>query len=115
MTYVKVTLQYEATHNWPGVTEHLDLAEVYFLKDEHRHIFWIRAYKEVTHDDRDVEIIKLKRDMLQYLQIQYGERCGSLGATSCEMLARDLAENFDLSQCEVTEDDENGALYVKES
>ena len=34
------------------------------------------------------------------------------GAMSCEMLARELIEEFDLCQCEVNEDNENGAIVT---
>jgi hypothetical protein len=95
---------FEATHNWPACP----FEEVSYLRDEHRHIFHITAYKPVTHSDRDVEFILLKHQIQKYLKEQYPT--GQLGAKSCEMLAEELICAFDLSQCEVSEDDENGAV-----
>lgn len=112
MTRVIVTCRFEATHNWPEVINYSDLKEVSFLQFEHRHMFHIRAVKGVTHDDRDVEIIMLKRQILDYLGETYFNN--RLGSTSCEMLARELTECFDLYSCEVLEDGENGAIYVRD-
>ncbi len=112
MTKVISTCRFEATHNWPGVTEHEGLSDVCFLQFEHRHMFHIKAVKDVTHDDRDVEIIMLKRSILLYLEDLYPTH--RLGKTSCEMLARDLSREFDLYSCEVLEDGENGAIYVRD-
>jgi len=32
---------------------------------------------------------------------------------SCEMIARELIEHFNLSRCEVSEDGENGAIVTR--
>ncbi len=112
MIRVVISCEFEATHNWPGVTEVKGLSDVNFLQFEHRHIFHIKAIKSVIHDDRDVEIIMLKRSILKYLQDNYPDR--KLRSTSCEMLAIELSEQFDLYSCEVLEDGENGAIYVRD-
>lgn len=103
-TVVYCTVLFEAIHNWPSCP----FEEVSYLRDPHRHVFHIKAYKLVYHDDRDVEFIMLKHQVEQYLKDKYPT--GKLGATSCEMLARELTEKFDLCQCEVSEDGENGAI-----
>lgn len=116
-TNVIVKLQFEGLHHWPGVVEHKELEEVHFLSALHRHIFHVTAKKEVTHDDRDVEIIKLKRNIQEYLNRRYwteGANCHHLGAMSCEMLAKELAKFFGLNYCEVLEDGENGAEYIQD-
>lgn len=105
-TNIVVNFQYEATHNWPGVVDHPDLKSVSFLQYPHRHMFHVCAKKEVKHSDRDVEIIKFKRELWEHLRSSYG---GELGAMSCEMLAEDLVRRFGLSYCSVLEDGENGA------
>lgn len=116
-TNVIVKLQFEGLHHWPGVVEHDDLEEVHFLSAVHRHIFHVTAKKEVTHDDRDIEIIKLKRNIQRYLHRRYWtENANShyLGAMSCEMLAKELAKYFGLNYCEVLEDGENGAEFMQD-
>lgn len=106
-TSIVVKLQYEALHNWPGVVEVLPhLPEIHFLQYPHRHIFHITLEKEVTHADRDIEIILFKREVLDYLQASFN---GHLGHRSCEMLAEQLLKRFNCLSAEVLEDNENGA------
>jgi len=113
------TVQIEGTHNWPTCP----FDEVDYLRVPHRHVFHIKAYKPVTHSDRDVEFIMLKHLIRDYLVNKYGTfirhdevtsnvyytHC-EFGAMSCEMIAEELIEKFDLSKCEVNEDNENGAI-----
>jgi len=82
------------------------------LRQDHRHMFHMKAYKTVNHDDRDVEFIQLKHEILDYLKKYYDEdkRSHYFGSMSCEMLAVELIEEFDLIRCEVNEDNENGAV-----
>ena len=101
---VVVKLQVEGTHRWPECP----FEDVAFLRDTHRHIFSICASKEVTHDDRDIEIILLKRKIEAWIQDRYGKPA-AFGAMSCEQIGEALLEHFDLSSCEVLEDNENGA------
>lgn len=117
---VYCTLQVEGTHNWPNCP----YDEVDYLRVPHRHMFHIKAYKPVTHSDRDVEFIMLKHRIESYLLTSYGkpimgdhnwEICDNkmicvFGAMSCEMIAEELIEKFGLSKCEVNEDNENGAI-----
>lgn len=112
-TLIKVKLQFEATHNWPGVVNIKGLESVRFLKDEHRHIFYVTCVKEVTHSDRDVEIIQFKKRITTYLAERYynsDKGYHTLGSKSCEMLAEELLKMFGLVECEVLEDNENGGI-----
>jgi len=105
------TLQVEGTHFWKDCP----LDEVDYLAHNHRHVFHIKAYKKVTHDDRDVEFICLKHDILHYLRTEYFNEDSYVhvfGGRSCEMIANELIDRFNLSQCEVNEDNENGAIVV---
>lgn len=113
MTTVIITLQFEAFHNWQGVKEALpNNPEIHFLVDRHRHLFYITLEKNVSHDDRDIEIILFKRKVQDYLNSKYG--CpGELGSRSCEMLAEELLKNFDCTTVTVLEDNENGAKVYK--
>ena len=103
------TLQKEGTHNWPGCP----YDEVSYLKVPHRHVFHIKAYKRVNHSDRDVEFIMLKHQIDDYLHDHYYKKKLKLcvfGSKSCEMIAQELIDFFELSRCEVSEDGENGAI-----
>ncbi len=108
-TEVWCTSQVEATHNWPGCP----FDEVAYLRVPHRHMFHIKAYKKVSHSDRDQEFIMLKHLIVDYVKDKYfdvQQKLCVFGAMSCEMLAEELINQFDLSQCEVSEDNENGAI-----
>ena len=100
-TEVVINLTHEALHCWPNAFEAVD-----YLKNKHRHNFHIRMKKRVFHDDRDIEFIHWKHQVQKYLSsLPY-----DMGATSCEMLARDLFERFECTCVEVNEDGEAGAI-----
>lgn len=109
-TEVFCTLQIEGTHRWPDCP----FPEVAYLRDEHRHLFYIKAYKTVTHSDRDVEFIILKHRIEEYFIKYYNNTLHlcAFGAKSCEMIAEELIAEFGLSRCEVSEDNENGAIVT---
>ena len=103
-TSIVVSLRVEGIHCWPDC----DIAEVSFLRDPHRHVFHIKAKKPVTHADRDIEIIMLKREIQTFLSHTFGPTC-NFESMSCEHIAQKLVRVFELSYCEVLEDGENGA------
>lgn len=120
-TEVFCTLQVEGIHFWANCP----LDEVAYLRLPHRHVFHIKAYKTVTHADRDVEFIVLKHAIQKYLKAQYFEdgddrpafanfNIHTFGGRSCEMIAEELISKFNLSRCEVNEDGENGAIVTVE-
>lgn len=107
------TLQFEAVHCWPNC--HIE--DVSFLRVKHRHMFHVKAFAEVNHDDRDVEFIWLKRMISEWIQRKYQKtEFGylDLGPTSCETIATDIMNQFGLVRVEVNEDNENGAIVWKE-
>ena len=61
-TNVIVRLELEGLHNWPAAQG--VFPEVGFLSSMHRHKWFITAKKRVNHDDRDVEFIMFKRDIV---------------------------------------------------
>lgn len=105
ITAVIINLTVEGLHCWPSC----DIEEVAFLKYPHRHVFHICCKKDVAHPDRDIEIIQFKRSVAEYLAGKYGSPCCNFGAMSCEMIAKELIQSFQLSYCSVLEDGENGA------
>jgi hypothetical protein len=72
-------------------------------------VFYIAFAKEVTHDDREVEYIHLGHQIEAFLT-KYDH---NFGPKSCEMIAREILEEFELSGCEVLEDDLGGASVSK--
>jgi hypothetical protein len=110
--YVVATLQVEGIHCW----KECPFESVKFLRDPHRHIFHIEVRKEVFHDDRDIEFIILKRKILYYLDSKYKKGdCLDFDTMSCEMIAREILDTFNLDTCKVMEDNENGAIVVKQN
>ena len=108
------SLNVEGIHRWDGCP----IEEVKYLKDDHRHLFGIKCYVEVTHNDRDVEFIELKHKVHAYLKDKYYnniKRIHYFGSMSCEMIAEELINEFNLSKCEVNEDNENGSILTKEN
>ena len=103
-------LQVEGVHQWSKCPHE----EVKFLRDAHRHIFWIECEREVFHDDRDVEFIMFKREITKYLVDKYNDgECLKFNNMSCEMIAKELLVKFNLERCSVFEDNENGAVVYK--
>lgn len=115
MRSIIVQFTFEGVHHWPDC----DIPGVLFLRDKHRHIFHVKAVKKVEHNDRDVEIIMLKRDMEKFVKKAFfkptPEAAADLGSLSCEALAEIFIEEFDLDACQVLEDGENGAYLVVSS
>ena len=111
-TRVYARLSVEGIHNWTNC----DIEEVQYLQHPHRHRFGIKAYVDVTHPDRDVEFIKLAHQIKTYLNDKYYDyklMCLVFGSMSCEMIAEELLNEFDLTECEVNEDEECGAIVTR--
>jgi len=113
-TNVIAKIEIEGLHNWPAAQK--VFPEVGFLSSMHRHKWFITAKKRVNHDDRDVEFIMFKRDIEEWLGHEYynlQSRTHEFGAKSCEMLAKEIMNEFDCVYVSVFEDNENGAeVYV---
>lgn len=114
-----INFQLEALHNWPAANS--IFPDVGFLSDPHRHMFHFCCKKAVSHTDRDVEIIRFKREVMDYLINKYVDQSIvsswyhplNFGSKSCEMLCDELLETFDLEYCSVLEDGENGSELYK--
>ena len=115
MTNIIVRLQVEGLHYWKDASE--VEPDVVFLANIHRHMFHIKCKAEVRHNDRDIEFILFKREIKQYLEDKYfddSHNCLLFGNRSCEMIAQELVNEFELNYCSVAEDGENGAEVIKE-
>lgn len=105
-TSVYCTFQFEGFHKWPDAPD-----AVAFLRDRHRHMFHVRVEMTVTHDDRDIEFILLKKKAEQLVQglLQSVETIN----WSCEKWARELLIALIANRVEVNEDGENGAVVER--
>lgn len=106
------TLQVEGVHQWSSCS----IDEVMYLRDTHRHIFFIEAHADVSHSDRDIEFIELQHKIRKFIYDKYWD--SQLGLCrfenmSCEMIALELLINFNLTSCKVSEDNENGSIVTR--
>ena len=105
-----IRTRFEGIHCWPNCP----YPDVAFLKNPHRHEFWVEMEIEVTHNDRDVEFIKAKRLLDGYIAEVLTE---NLGTRSCEDIAESIMDCGLFDPCvsvTVLEDGENGAKVSKE-
>lgn len=113
MTYVICVNEIDAVHRWktcPTAHPHN------YLSNDHRHRFYIETAFEVRHDDRDVEIFEMQDAILKFIGDTFTKEGGLffIGSTSCESLARMIADELSAKWCEVREDGRGGARYVRE-
>ena len=110
-TNIIVNFTFEGIHQWSGAPDKDEkepvVKDVEFLRNPHRHIFHVTAKKQVSHLDRDIEIIMLKRKMERFFGA--AKVPAKLGQTSCEQLCKIYIDAFKLDYCMVLEDGENGA------
>lgn len=97
----------EGYHRWKDAPESVD-----FLRSRHRHIFHIRCWFEVSHEDRELEIIMTQWQIEDFLKGRYGAVC-EFGEMSCEAIAREIMEYFGATEVEVLEDGFGGAHVRK--
>jgi len=102
-----VKTQFEATHCWPEC----NIPAVSFLKNEHRHLFYVKVALEIK-EDRQVEFLTLKKEVEKFTFMNY--RGLNLGSKSCEVIAEEIFKfvTYSFESCfsvQVFEDNENGA------
>lgn len=99
----------EGFHFWKDAPD-----EVGFLRAEHRHIFDIRCWWQVSHNDRDLEIILQQHKVEDFIREQYGSPA-KFGGMSCESIADELMAHFGfaLVKCQVLEDGYGGATLSR--
>lgn len=115
-SFIYVKFQKEGIHKYPAALTDPNLKDVHFLGHPHRHMFHFKVTISVTHDDREIEFILFKR----WLESLYSTGTLQLNYKSCEMIARELLETIETKYpdrtylVDVSEDNENGALLIKE-
>lgn len=103
---IVVTFRFEGIHCWPDAQD-----PVAYLSFPHRHVFHVEAVKDVTHAEREIEIIQFKHEMRKYCaDVFQGPH-----TLSCETMALNLYTHFKLRTCRVLEDGENGALIEQDN
>lgn len=102
---IVVKTQFEDFHKWSEAPE-----EVAFLRNIHRHIFFVEVKCIVEHDDRELEFFMVKKQ-LDYL-IKKDIKIMPIGK-SCEMMANKIKNILQIKykrpfEVSVFEDNENG-------
>jgi len=124
--YIKVKTQFEGIHQWKDCP----YEEVKFLRDPHRHIFYVEVVTEVTHSDRAIEFFMMKKDIDAVIKKVI--KPPDLGSKSCEMMCEDLYKGlrefpgpdlgpnvgevaYHIKSIEISEDNENSGIVELES
>lgn len=110
MIWSIVRFQKIGFHKYPDAPE-----EVAYLRNKHRHIFFVEVWVEQKHNERDVEYHILKNQCLKMWDKLFPDP--NMGSTSCETMATNLwyeLEPFFHSERQlkvsVFEDNECGAM-----
>jgi len=103
--FIEARLSFVGFHAWPGAPASVD-----YLRSRHRHVFGVRARREVSFANRQIEFQTFKNEIAAFIDRSWPG--GELGETSCEALAVVLAHQFELDECEVSEDGENSGLII---
>lgn len=107
--FIVIKTDFPAQHHWPEC----DIPEVDFLRHPHRHLFYVVMKFNVTHNDRDIEFIRQKKEVEFFIESRY--RDTFIGSMSCEDIAEELMKKFSADFVSVFEDNENGAeIYAND-
>jgi hypothetical protein len=104
-SFIWVTTEFEGIHCYPAAPD-----EVSFLRFPHRHIFHVKVWIEVFHNDRDIEFILFKRFIDSIITDH------NFHYKSCEMISDDIHKIISTQyknreiKIEVSEDKENGSF-----
>lgn len=82
-TNIIVRFTVEGFHQWKNAPFNRD-----YLRNKHRHLFYIEVKVSVLHDDREIEF----HDLLDFCKVTFGE--GDFGGHSCETLAKALINDL---------------------
>lgn len=104
--FASISFQFEGFHKWEDCNN-----EQTYLKNLHRHIFWVWVEIEQAHNDRDVEYIEAKNRIQEFWSEEIGD---NKLVGSCEDIAEDILYLVKMRypnrkiKITVKEDNENG-------
>lgn len=84
MIWLITKFNFEGTHYYENAP-----FDVAFLRNEHRHIFHIEVWIEQLHNDRELEYISVKRELMNHFTNN------NQNYKSCEMIAEDIIDYID--------------------
>lgn len=116
-TKLTIRFQLPGFHRFENVVEvYPDNREIWFLGQDHRHIFHFECTFPVMGHDRELEFFLLQESVKKWIFARYDGPFRKLdfGSRSCEMIAESILKAFPLmDSCTVTEDGENGATVTR--
>lgn len=100
----------EGLHMWPDAP-----VSVAHLRNQHRHVFVIRCWWEVSHNEREIEIQMMQHVVEGFILNKMGGNYPvDFGDMSCESIAELILERFEQCvKCEVLEDGYGGAALSR--
>jgi len=102
---IVVKVQFVGFHRYRDAPE-----EVKFLREWHRHIFFVEAYFQ-EENSRELEFFMVKRELEKYVTTRFRDKYFEL---SCEDIAEDILMHYKpAKEVRVYEDNENGAVVRK--
>lgn len=102
MMTIEVKTRFVGYHRYANAPE-----EVKFLRNLHRHVFWVEVEVEVAHDDREKEFFIIQDRLNKFINTDTPEEVGS-----CEHIARRIAMFMEgVVRVKVSEDGENAAIF----
>jgi ribosomal protein L31E len=107
-TMIWITTQFEGFHKYPKAPETVE-----FLRKLHRHIFHVKVWIDVKHNDRELEFILFKRfvdKIIKKTNLHIDSSCEMM----CDILYNNIIQRYPKREVriEVSEDGENGAYKV---
>lgn len=114
MMTVWCTTEFESFHYWP-----MPPPEHEFLGEPHRHIFKVKLEIEVSRSNRQIEFIKLKRELTAYCINRLQQDYRTSSTLSCEQMCESILgwcneEQHAPVSITVSEDGENGATWYRD-
>ena len=74
-------------HYWEGC----DNPEVHFLKNPHHHDFTFYVETEVTNEDREIEFLSLRIELMKLIDRRYpGKYIKNFNNRSCETISKEI-------------------------
>ena len=110
-TTIVIRTQFSCCHRYADAP---DMVE--YLRNPHRHVFYVEVEMAVTHADRELEFILVKNKLNEYLQSQpfaMEASCEQMADAICLFLNNAYGVQRSIKCC-VYEDNENGGcVYYK--
>lgn len=112
--YIKVQFTQEGLHQYKGAPK-----EVNFLRQVHRHLFYITVKIEVFHLDRELEFLMVAHKIKKFIKENIPFNDEYMLINSCEELAQKILDSLKVDYgltrdyvVEVSEDNENSAFIT---